>query len=606
MFKKLLLCTFLIIAIGKTFAQPGTEEQLATQYYQNKDFDKALDLYEKLYNKVSPQVYFTPYLNCLVETKDFSKAEKIAKKQIRQFPQILAYWVDLGIVYLKSDNLEKAKQTWEQAIKLVKFDDQVFTLANAFLAVRQFDYAISTYQKGRKISTNSYPFSFEIANAYHEKGDKTAMINEYLDILEMNDSFIQSVQNSLQTNFSAYGDEKQNEILKTELLKRIARNPDKTILSELLIWMQLQLRDFEGAFIQGKALDKRKKEDGSRIIALAQLFVQNDSYGLAEKAYQYLLTKGKENPYYTQARMEYLNVSYHRLTTNATYTVEELNGLEQSFNSTLNDLGKSAATISIIKNYAHLLAFYLHKTIDAIMLLEEAIVYPKLEPTSQAECKLELADILLMTGDVWEASLRYSQVEKSFKYDVIGQEAKFRVAKISYYTGDFVWAQAQLDVLKGATSKLISNDAMELSLLISDALAVDSNQTPLLIYARADLLNFQNQNNEAVKTLDSINSLFPNHALADEVLYKKSQIACKKGDFVSAIQFLESITKNYSSDILADDAIFKLAEIYELQYKDIEKAKEYYKKLIEDYSNSLYIVEARKRYRQLRGDTMSQ
>src|SRR5207237_519209 len=130
---------------------------------------------------------------------------------------------------------------------------------------------------------------------------------------------------------------------------------------------------------------------------------------------------------------------------------------------------------------------YLNKTNEANDLLEETIALPQLSLQLQAECKLELGDILLMTGDIWEASLRYSQVEKSFKHDEIGNEAKFRNAKISYYTGDFKWAQAQLDVLKGATAKLIANDAMDLGLLISDALAIDTNEAPLCIFARADL-----------------------------------------------------------------------------------------------------------------------
>jgi len=212
--------------------------------------------------------------------------------------------------------------------------------------------------------------------------------------------------------------------------------------------------------------------------------------------------------------------------------------------------------------------------------------------------------VLLLSGDIWEASLRYSQVEKAFKYDEIGQEAKFRNAKISYYTNDFKWAQAQLDVLKGATAKLISNDAMDLSLLISDALAIDSNEAPLILYAHADLLVFQNKDDEAIKTLDSIKTLYPNHALTDDVLFKKAQIALKHANYNDAAMFYESILKDHGHDILADDALFKLAELNENQFKNIEKAKELYQQLIEKYPGSLYVVEARKRFRKLRGDAV--
>lgn len=603
--KHILFFIFFFLAPFCIIAQPGTDEQLAQQFYQNKEFDKALDYYEKLYNKKSPDQFYTPYLNCLLELKEFKKAEKIVRKQIKNHPESLNLYVDLGMVFSRADEPVKAKAEWDKAIKQIRNDDQVFPLANAFMSLREYNYAIETYLRGRKTSQTNYPFSFELADVYRVQGNQVAMINEYLDVLGSSDSYIQSVQNALQTSFGNDADSKQNEILKTELLKRIARSPDKTIFSELLIWMQIQIKDFEGAFIQAKALDKRKKEEGVRVMGLAQLFAQNESYDIAIRAYQYVIAKGKDNYYYTNARMELLNVSYLMIISKGNYTNADLLELEKNFNITISELGKSASTASLLKNFAHLQAFYLNKPTEAIALLEETIALPQLSNITQAECKLELADILLMTGDIWEASLRYSQVEKSFKYDAIGQEAKFRVARISYYTGDFKWAQAQLDVLKGATSKLIANDALELSLTISDALAIDTNVAPLIMYARADLLAFQNKDEDAKTTLDSINKLFPNHALADDILFKKAQLETKHGRLNEAAALYDTIITTYSEDILADDALFKLADLNEYHFKNKDKAKELYQQLLEKYPASLYVVEARKRFRKLRGDLIN-
>jgi tetratricopeptide (TPR) repeat protein len=607
--KKNRYISLLLLFIGMGFcsmAQSSTDEQLANQFYQNKEFDKALTYYENLFNKKSPLTYYTPYLNCLLETKDFKKAEKVVKKQIKQNPENFSFMVDLGVVYSRSEDPDKAKSAWDQTIKAIKSDEQVFSAANAFIGIHQYDFAITAYLKGRKISQNNYPYSFELAEVYNIKGDKLAMIGEYLDVLETNDSYIQTVQNALQTSFNNNeANPQQNELLKTELLKRIQQSPDRTILSELLIWMQIQLKDWEGAFVQAKALDKRKKEEGARVMSLAQLFVQNESYDIAARAYQYVLAKGKNNYFYADARKELLNASYLKITSRSTYTDPELAELEKNYQATILELGKTADNIVLLKNLAHLQAFYLHKPTEAIALLEEAIELPQVEPHIKATCKLELGDILLVTNDIWEASLRYSQVEKEFKHDAIGQEAKFRNAKISYYTGDFKWAQSQLDVLKGATSKLIANDAMDLSLLISDALAIDTNIAPLLIFSRADLLAFQNKDAEALITLDSINTLFPNHALSDDILYRKAALELKHGKYTEAATFYENILNNYGNDILADDALFKLADLNEYQFKNIDKAKELYQQLLEKYPGSLYVVEARKRFRKLRGDTIN-
>ncbi|MCC6838051.1 MAG: tetratricopeptide repeat protein [Bacteroidia bacterium] len=303
--------------------------------------------------------------------------------------------------------------------------------------------------------------------------------------------------------------------------------------------------------------------------------------------------------------MELLNVSYTKVVSKGNYTNADLLELEKNYAITINELGKSANTAPLLKNYAHLQAFYLNKADEAMTLLEETIALPALSAPIQAECKLELADIMLMTGNIWDASLMYSQVEKANKYDVIGQEAKFRNARIYYYTGDFAWSQAQLDVLKGSTSKLIANDAMDLSLLISDALAIDTNEVPLEMYAMADLFAFRNKDEVAIKLLDSINKTFPNHALADEILFKKAQIELKHAKYAEAIVFYEEILKNHSEDILADDALFNIADINENQFKNYDKAKELYQQLLEKYPSSLYVVEARKRFRKLRGDSIN-
>lgn len=603
---KYILLVVVSVMLGSVYAQPAsTDEQLAVQYFQNKEFEKALDYYEKLYGKKTSQQYYSPLLNCLLELKEFKKAEKFVKKHLKQNPQNPEINVDLGVVYTYSEEPGKASSAWEQAIKSIKEDNQVFAVAKAFIAIKQYDYAIEAYQKGRRITQNDYPYSFELADVYAAKGDKQGMIAEYLDVLEKDDSYIQSVQNSLQTSFGNEADTKQNDLLKTELLKRITRRPDKTIFSELLIWMQIQQKDFDGAFTQVKALDKRKKEEGGRLMDLAKLAAQNESYDVAVKSYQYVVDKGVKGYYYSDARIGLLDVSYQKIILKGLYTNTELIDLEKNYQITINELGKTAGTAPILKKLAHLQAFYLRKTDEAIELLEETIALPQLSAQVQAECKLELADILLMTGDIWEASLRYSQVEKAFKHDAIGQEAKFRNAKISYYTGDFKWAQAQLDVLKGATSKLISNDAMNLSIHISDALAIDTNTAPLLIFAHADLLAFQNKDSLALITLDSINSQYAGHALADDILYKKAKIALKYSRFEQAANYYDTIVKDYGDDILGDDALFNLAALNEYNLKNTDKAKELYQQLLLNYPGSIYIVEARKRFRKLRGDSLN-
>ena len=224
----------------------------------------------------------------------------------------------------------------------------------------------------------------------------------------------------------------------------------------------------------------------------------------------------------------------------------------------------------------------------------------------KSQTKLSLGDFYLITGEVWESTLLYSQVDKDEKDSPLGEEARYRNARLSYYKGDFDWAQTQLEVLKSATSELISNDAIKLSVLIIDKLGLDTVATPMQMFARAELLMFQNKDSDAVGTFDSIMKLFPGHALIDDIEFEKAQMYVKHKEFEKAIPLLEDILKNFKTGLKADDATFLLAEINEQQLHNKEKAMELYKSIITDYSSSLLVVDARKRYRLLRGDKITE
>jgi tetratricopeptide (TPR) repeat protein len=597
----------LLLLLTSSFvrAQNTTDEQLAAQFFQNKEYDKAVVYYEKLYNKKNAELYYTYYITCLLELKDYTKAEKVVKKAFRQDSYAIKYMVDLGYVYLAEGDRSKAEKQFDDAVKQIKDNQQVFDVAKALIGIKEYDYAITAYLKGRKLSHDSYPFNFEIAAVYNLKGATNEMVAELLDALLISDSYLESVQNALQPSFVTESDLKKNEIIRSELLKAIQKHPDKPVFSELLIWMFMQQREFDAAFTQAKALDKRQKEDGQRIMNLAQVCSSNEFYDVAAKCYQYVISKGREGYFYVNARMELLNVMYKKIIGKKDYVPDDLVQLEKDYEETLKELGRYSGTASIMKDLAHLQAFYLFKIDDATELLNEAINTPGISETVQAECKLEMADIELMTGDVWEASLLYSQVEKAFKNDPIGHEAKFRNAKLSYYIGDFTWAQSQLNVLKGATTKLIANDAMNLSLKISDNLANDTNPLPLAMFARADLMEFRNKDSVALLTLDSIDKQFPGHSLTDDILYKRYEIKFKQYKYGDAALYLEAIVKTYNEDLLGDDAMFKLAELYETKLNDKDKAKQLYEDLLTKHPDSLYTVEARKRFRRLRGDNIN-
>lgn len=595
----------LILMMGihyESLSQGQNNIELANQYASTGEYEKAVVYFEKWYSN-DPYNAYPPYLNCLIALKDYDKAEKLIKKQIKKNPTAPSLWVDMGNLFEIQGKDNEAKQNYEKAIKSLFPDvQQILSLGTAFVEKRKLNYAEQTYLKGRELVNGTYPFSFELADVYAQQQQPQKMVDEYLNVLENNEAYLPNVQAILQNKMAFDLEGGLTDIVRTSLLRRVQRGNAKPIYNELLFWLLLQEKDFETAFIQAKAIDKRNDENGSRLISLGKLCVTNQQYAIAEDCFNYVISKGKQNSNYVVARMELIAAQDKKITGSGNYSASDLTKLEQDYEITITELGRNQTTAPLISQYAHLKAFYLNKIDEAVALLEETIAMPRISPLFVAQCKLELGDILILKNEVWDASLYYSQVDKDFKNDAIGREAKFRNARLSYYMGEFEWAAAQLNVLKAATSQLISNDAMQLGLLIIDNLGLDSNTTPLLIYSRADLQEFRNQYEKALVTLDTILTEFPAHSLTDEVWYRQAGIYYKKGNFTKAAELWFKVFETYPDDILGDDALYKLADVTEMKLNEKERAQELYELLITKYPGSLFTVDARKRFRALRGD----
>ena len=589
--------------LGPSSNQTLTTEKLAIQYYEQKAFEKANIYFDELFNK-SAENWFSYYYKSLLAIKDYSKAEKITKKFLKENKNNTFLYVRLGQIYKLQNNEKKEKEFYDKAIKdLIAFPPYVQNLATAFVEAGQYNYALDSYQKGRN-ATPEYPYYFERAEVFKAMNDLKAMINELLDAIDFKESDIQLVKINLQ-NSLGYNEETggfKNPLLKEELQKRIQKNPDKIAFIEFLIFVQLQQKDFYGAFIQSKSLDKRLNEDGQRMYELAKLFVTNKQWSVSKQCFDYIILKGPSNLFFDAATIDKLSVEFLSLTESSLTQREAFISLEVNLLKANEKYKNSYLSSVLIKDIASLKAYYLDKSAEAIILLEDYLLNNSLEIQLKAELKLMLADIYLISGEIWEASLLYSQVEKDFKYEAIGQEAKFRNAKLSFYAGDFAWAKSQADVLKGATTKLISNDALDLSLIISDAIAVDTNEAPLKLFACADLMIRQHKYEEAIVKMDSINLLYSSNTLGDDIYFKKAQIYMIQKKYKDVESMYKNILEYYPNELYADDAQFKLGELYEYYLSDKEKAKQIYQELLLNFSGSTYAVDARMRYRELRGD----
>ncbi|MTI19783.1 tetratricopeptide repeat protein, partial [Fulvivirga sp. RKSG066] len=299
----------------------------------------------------------------------------------------------------------------------------------------------------------------------------------------------------------------------------------------------------------------------------------------------------------------YLIRTYEQRVRN-TFPVDEreIRNLVSDYNLFIKELGISRNTLEALRNKALLHAFYLDEKDSAINILQKIIDTPRANMDIKAKSKMDLGDIYLLIEQPWESTLLYSQVEKSHKDEYLGYEAKLKNAKLSYFKGDFQLAEEHLDILKEATSREISNDAMALSLLIKDNVALDSSEAAMRSYANIELLLFQNKTEEALQKISSMKEKFPGHSLTDELLWLEADIEQKRGHFQKSFDLYKEIVENYDYDILSDDAYFMMGDLQQKYLKNETEAMEIYRNFLTRYPGSVYVAEARKRFRQLRGD----
>ena len=600
--RNLIIFTFLLRSFILS-AQSETDIQLAQHYFTNGEFDKATSYYEKLYSSQSTKIYFTRYLECLIQIKDFKTAEKTIKKYISQNKNDMEIQVVLGQFYEDIDEPQKSAKVYEELLSVVSANPgEIINLFQLFVGKRKFDLAKKVLDKGKK-NAPYYPFNFQYADLYSLTGNNRLMIEEYINYLILQPSMFESIQNAISSRIDlSKSDGKDYLILKEILLQKIQADNSNFIYSEMLIWLFVQNKNFSSAFTQVVALDKRIQGDGSRVLDLGNICLENKSYDIARNCFNYIITLGSDNQYYIEGQKLLLNSRFIELTTNRAYNQNEIDATLVDYNSVIARLGKTKFTIGILNEQAHILAFYADRAAEAIIILQDAILVQSLTDIQRAQLKMQLADIEVLKGDIWEASLLYMQIDKDFKFEAIGDEAKYKNARIFYFDGEFDFAQSQLNILKESTSKIIANDAMNLSVSITENFGLDSNYTAMTWFSSAELLIEQHKYLEAFILFDSIQLNYPLHSLADDILYRKAKAMEMQGKWAESCMLYEDIIKFYSKDIFADDALFRLGDIYEQILLDKDKALEYYKKLAIDYKGSFYGAETIKRIRILRGD----
>ncbi len=577
------------------------DDQSAAEFFRNRDWENAKILYLKLYEKHRAQYYYNNYFECLIQLKQLDEAERSAKRELRNQKNVQNK-VDYGYVLKLKGEDKKSQQIFNELIQEMPADRNVIHLtANAFRVRNLDDYALEAYTKGSLLPGVGYGFWLERSYLYQLTGNYNAMMDAYLAAMQANPEQADLIKSRIQAMMMMDVDNTMAALVREKILDKAQKEPDKILYTDLLIWFALQEKDFEMALIQALALDRRLGDQDQRIIELAEISLANGQNKVARDGFQYIVKKGRNGAFYFNALSGDITARYHIENEKPVASNEAMAVVADDIERFFEEAGFNRQTFSLALIRAAILGYNLKQPLQADELLEKTLALG-LMPNEVAETKMLKADLLLFQDEVWEATLIYSQIDKAMKNEPSGHEARFRNARLRYYIGEFAWAQSQLDILKTATSKLIANDALQLSLIIRDNLIDDTTGLSLKVFAKADLRLWQKRDAEALFLLDSLSENNKSIAIQPLIFLKKAELATQKKEFSLADSLLTLLYTRFGDHYLADDALFRCGQINESHLQNTERARKCYEIVFNNYPASIFAAQARQKYRLLRGD----
>lgn len=585
--------------MGLRDEQRQLDEQLASQCFAQQEYDKAKDLYEKLYHKYGQSYLFHQYVECLVLQKAYDDAIRALKSFAKSHPGDGRCLVDLVFVYGLNGEPKKAEKQVDVIVKSLPADVATIQNVGGFFRSRGLnEQALRIYEKGLALCSEmeSHPFFLELAHTYQSLSDYQNAFRYYFLELEAHPGRYNSIKNRLQTMLFYDVNNSIADNLRIALLKQAQAKPDNVEFAKLLVWFALQQEDYDIALAQSKSIDLRIGDQEGQILNLAGVCLNNKQYDVARDGFDYICKKGKSGPYYGRAVAGMVDAEYQQMKAGHIDDAKAYGRLLSRVEEAYPNVGSDELTPLVIIQ-ADIMAYRLGRCNEAVALLQNTIEMVK-SKQDKAELKLLLADIYLFENEVWEATLLYSQVDKSMKEEPLGHEARFKNAQLRYFIGEFAWAETQLHVLKAATSKLIANDAMTLSLVIKDNLESDTTGLELKRLARADYRIYQQHDDEAVLVLDSIIA-DGNEASIPHALFRKAELAERRQHYAEAERLYLQIVEDYGYSYMADRALMNAALLEQNELHLNERAKQHYEALIDNYPTSIHTAQAKKNYRKL-------
>ncbi len=589
------------------FAQTNLSNKyrLARTYEQSGKLEKAKVIFEEL-TKIQPNNnQYTNSLNEIyLKLKEYKKSILFLTNRIKIRPNDVTLYGMLGATYYISGNSKKAIEIWDKGILLNNNSQNNYTIiSNYAIQNRAFEIAVKYLEEGKSKSTNSIQFSYQLAQIYSYTMNYSSATEEYCFALMKQPSQLNFVQNRMGTYLSAVGALEQS-------IEVVKKYEDNITIKELLSFLYVKNNQFKDAFELTKEIDKTKGGEGILIYNFASDAFRESQFDVASNAFRYLIDEYPQSKFIPQSRVGFAKTLEAKLD-------KEWNKNQQSWKPVREiDTTDSYKYIPIIKTYESIItsthgnlanealfrigniyatkfmnyenaAKYFHKTLKSSSL---SVYYGR--------ANLELSKISLRLNNLEKAKQELLNVfASSQRENRVKMEAKFLIAKIEFYQGNFNRSLTTLANINKDLSNDLANDAIELSMIINMG-KMDS--LSLISFADAELKTNQYKFREAEKKFKELSEKENLLFLKNISRIKYAEMLVAQNKYPVAIEVLKELSERKELNIFADRSFYLLAKVYEFGIRDVGSAQSAYQKFLEFFPNSLYLDKAQENLKRLK------
>jgi len=572
--------------------------RMADTHMQAGKYERAIRILESLYEDAPNNSSFYRKLKEAYESvKRYDDALRLVEDRTGSNPSPSLLSEKARLLYQKGAE-KQARQVWDKAIELAPDQPSTYRIVyQTLVEIRRFNQAIKILQQARDRIGSDSLFRTEMAYLYGLNGQHGNAMREYVAMLEQEPGRTALVRNRLQT-FVEQGEGISSSV--AVLKEAVEEHPLNPAYRELLAWLYMKQDNYEAAYDVYRALDRLQQREGQALFSFAQKAADADRYAVATTAFEAILERHANAKVAPKAQRA-LGDTYRQWAESdneSPPSTPRYDAARTAYKTFLDTYPKHEARPTVL---AHLgtLQLDVHRNLDAAQSTLEQVVSSYPNSSAANEARYDLGRIALLRGNFNDARLLFSRLAERLRSGDLADRARFELALLQFYQGKFDAAQTRARTTSANPSSDVTNDAIELSVLIQENKGPDSLNTALRLYARIQLRARQHQYDAAMTHLDSLLQNHSRHPLADNARFRKAELHEAEGDTAAAITAYKQLPRRHPRSPYADRSLYRLGELYESQGRP-DTAMETYNRLLTDYPNSLLTSDARSRLRTLR------